>query len=56
MERKLRNFAIPFASLQSVLALAFSCSFPSEYEESTTGTADTSSPTVTAVSSADGAT
>ena len=53
MERKLSNFTISFVSLLSVLALAFSCSSPSEDEESNTATADTSVPTVTAISPAD---
>ena len=56
MERKLSNFSIAFADLMSVLALAFSCSSTREEEESTTATAETLAPTVTAISNADGTT
>ena len=38
------------------MALVFSCSSPSEDEEATIATADTSAPIVSAVSSADGTT
>ena len=56
MGGKLSNLSLEYFVLLSFMAFAFSCATPGSDEESTTSTADTTVPTVTTISPADGTT
>ncbi|MBC8219774.1 MAG: Ig-like domain-containing protein, partial [Proteobacteria bacterium] len=56
MGGKLSNLSLEYFVLLSFMAFAFSCSSPGSKEESTVASADTTVPTVTTISPADGTT